>query len=364
MMPAQPASIGSGVLPAGSYGYTRLCLLPLGLTAAFEGLAWLTGDFWLHLLAALALATLVAACVEDPRIKGLSVEVTAPLTATVGDDVHHRFTLTNNGRRSTSSCHLRSHAHGYADVSVLVPALAPGSQVTVDVPRRATDRVSVAGHVVVVTSTAPFGLRSVRCVHVVRAPLVVRPRLVPVPAPPLVTADTAGELGPGRLRRDGETIHGVRDWRSGDDARQIHWRTTARRGQLVVLERESPEQPRLVLVATGPSSAPSWEHSVSLLASTAVLALRSGASVAMYAEQAGLPTLSAATVDGALDWCAALVDPEWPSVGLLIDAARAAGPGGTVHLSTPGAFPPDVWATVSAYVAPYGAVAVPLPDAP
>ena len=184
MMPAAPASIGSGLLPAGAYGYTRLCLLPLGLTLAFEGLAWLTGDFWLHLLAALSLAMLVAAGVEDPRVKGLVIDVAAPSTATVGDRVTHLFTVTNTGRRSTTTCHLRSHAHGYSDVTVLVPAVDPGGRVSVEVPRTATGRISVTGHVVVVTSTAPFGLRSVRSALVIRAPLVVRPRLVPVPFHP------------------------------------------------------------------------------------------------------------------------------------------------------------------------------------
>lgn len=364
MMPAPPASIGTGILPAGTYGYTRLCLLPLGLTAAFEGLAWLTGDFWLHLLAALALATLVAACVEDPRIRGLRVEISAPLTATVGDRVSHRISVTNGGRRSTTSCHLRSHAHGYSDVSILVPPLGAGGMVTVQVLRTATNRVSVPGHVVAVTSTAPFGLRSVRSALVVHAPLVVRPRLVPVVEPPQGTVDGTDELGTARLRRDGAIIHGVRDWRSGDEARQIHWRTTARRGQLVVLERESPEQPRLVIVVTGPAAHPSWEHSVSVVASTAVLALRSGASVALLAEQAGLTPLLDATVDSALDWCAALTDPQWPTVDLLAEAARAAGPGGRLLLSGPGPIAPDVWAALRTYVAPYGAAVVGLADAP
>ena len=363
-MPAQPASIGSGVLPAGTYGYTKLCLLPVVLTLGFEALAWLTGDFWLHLLAALAFATLVAACVDDPRIKGLVVMFGGTTTATVGDQVTHWFAVTNKGRRATTSCHLRSHAHGYSDVTVLVPALAGGERVSVKVVRTATDRVAVAGQVIVVTSTAPFGLRSVRSALVVRAPLVVRPRLVPVPRAHLDPARTADDLGPSRLRRDGETVHGVRDWRSGDDARQIHWRSTARRGQLVVLERESPEQPRATFLIAGPASDPAWEQSVSVLASSVVDALRSGAAVSLWAEQQDLAPLIDATADGALDWCAALTDPAWPSVDLLARAARAAGPGGLLQVCGPTVFSPEVWATVRTYVSPYGVQAVPLVVAP
>jgi hypothetical protein len=92
--------------------------------------------------------------------------------------------------------------------------------------------------------------------------------------------------------------------------------------------------------------------------------LRSGASVALWAEQDGLDPLLDATADGALDWCAALADPAWPSVELLVRAARAAGPGGLLQVCGPTVFSPEVWATVRTYVTPYGVEAVPLMVAP
>ena len=132
---------------------------------------------------------------RTPRIKGLVViDVAAPRTATVGDQVTHRFAVTNSGRRATTSCHLRSHAHGYSDVTVLVPALAGGERVSVKVVRTATDRVAVAGHVVVVTSTAPFGLRSIRSTMVSRRRSSYGPGSFPCPAP------ASTRRGPGRPR--------------------------------------------------------------------------------------------------------------------------------------------------------------------
>jgi uncharacterized protein (DUF58 family) len=43
-------------------------------------------------------------------------------------------------------------------------------------------------------------------------------------------------------------FHGLRDWRQGDSRRWIHWRTTARRGNLSVLQFEQPRNQDLVLV--------------------------------------------------------------------------------------------------------------------
>ena len=181
-----------------------------------------------------------------------------------------------------------------------------------------------------------------------------------MPFHPLPPVDGTDDLGPSRLRRDGETVHGVRDWRSGDDARQIHWRSTARRGQLVVLERERPEQARVSFLVVGPAADPGWERSVSMLASSVLAALRSGAAVSLWAEQPGLPPMLDAGRDGALDWCAALTDPAWPGVEVLTRAAQSAGRGGVLQVCGPSPFSPEVWATLRPYVAPYGVDAVPL----
>lgn len=43
-------------------------------------------------------------------------------------------------------------------------------------------------------------------------------------------------------------FHGLRKWRSGDSRRWIHWRTTARKGELMVRQFEKPSNQNLVLV--------------------------------------------------------------------------------------------------------------------
>jgi uncharacterized protein (DUF58 family) len=57
--------------------------------------------------------------------------------------------------------------------------------------------------------------------------------------------------GGSRARRRGVTegdFHGLRDWRAGDSRRWIHWRTTARRGELVVRQFEQQQHQDLIVL--------------------------------------------------------------------------------------------------------------------
>jgi uncharacterized protein (DUF58 family) len=63
-------------------------------------------------------------------------------------------------------------------------------------------------------------------------------------------------------------FHGLRAWRTGDSPRNIHWRTSARRGELMVREYEDVPTDNLLLVldATGPARGERFEAAVSLAA--------------------------------------------------------------------------------------------------
>ncbi|MGN6107631.1 MAG: DUF58 domain-containing protein, partial [Kofleriaceae bacterium] len=82
----------------------------------------------------------------------------------------------------------------------------------------------------------------------VDAPLevLVYPARVEVPRPPPRTT-SRGESSSNRVGRRGE-FFGLRERRTGDDRRDVHWRTSARTGRLVVREYED-EQAREVVIA-------------------------------------------------------------------------------------------------------------------
>jgi uncharacterized protein (DUF58 family) len=82
----------------------------------------------------------------------------------------------------------------------------------------------------------------------VDAPLevLVYPARVPVSRPPPRTANR-GDAVADRLGRRGE-FHGLREHRWGDDRRDVHWKSSARTGRLLVREYEDELARRLVIV--------------------------------------------------------------------------------------------------------------------
>lgn len=138
----------------------------------------------------------------------------------------------------------------------------------------------------------PFGfIRKSRDVDA-PAELVVYPALVPVPEIVL----TAGRAEAGRRyattrSRSGE-FEGLREFRSGDDPRDIHWRTTARRGRMFVRESEEETGRTVVILLDDGDDLPpddAFEATVSLAASIAVTLVKKGLQVGLVVRGTFLP---------------------------------------------------------------------------
>jgi len=130
----------------------------------------------------------------------------------------------------------------------------------------------------VVRLTDPFGLcELVRAFPSVDR-LTVIPQVVPLPSVRL-----AGEYaGAGESRARSVAVHGeddaaTREYRYGDDLRRVHWRSTARVGELMVRREEQPWESRATVVldtrslahrGEGPTA--SFEWAVSAAASVAL----------------------------------------------------------------------------------------------
>jgi hypothetical protein len=151
------------------------------------------------------------------------------------------------------------------------------------------------------------------CVH----PAAASPLRLPEPA--------GGELlGASTSRRSGSgvDVFGIREWRGGDPSSSIHWRASARRDQLVVLERERPGRAALVVAVGVAGDGDDWERHVARVAATAVRALRSGRPVVVLA---GTDSFTPTTLGDLLDWFAAVGPVATPGVAALRDALRGAG---------------------------------------
>lgn len=70
----------------------------------------------------------------------------------------------------------------------------------------------------------------------------------PTPAATARLAPALAAAAAARRTRCADDLYGVRDYRPGDAPRHVHWRSSARRGALVVREFERPEAPGLAVV--------------------------------------------------------------------------------------------------------------------
>ncbi len=123
-----------------------------------------------------------------------------------------------------------------------------------------------------------FGMVEISRCFTEQSKLVVTPRVVMLP-PAQTAADWLG-AGDGRMRvaaTAGEDDVAPRPYRSGDDLRRVHWRSTARHGELMVRREEQPWHSRASLFLdtrsiahAGSGISSSFEYAVSAAASIGV----------------------------------------------------------------------------------------------
>ena len=94
----------------------------------------------------------------------------------------------------------------------------------------------------------PFGLIEVQRGFQQTSQLVVTPRVEPLPWIPLRGAWAgSGDNRPRSFATGSAADVTVREYRLGDDLRRVHWRSTARTGELMVRREEQPWQSRCTL---------------------------------------------------------------------------------------------------------------------
>jgi uncharacterized protein (DUF58 family) len=111
-----------------------------------------------------------------------------------------------------------------------------------------------------------------------------------------LTADSLRRLGDAgdaaaRRRGRGSDLYDLRGYRSGDDPRFIHWRSSAKSDTLMVREHEADtsHDTRLVLVGRGVPGSEALEVALSEAASLAVALTRAGAGVELRGADCFVP---------------------------------------------------------------------------
>jgi uncharacterized protein (DUF58 family) len=120
-----------------------------------------------------------------------------------------------------------------------------------------------------------------------RQVVLVYPRLVPVEQLRLRPARPGGELrAERRIVEDPLALAGIRDYRPGDSVRHIHWKSTARRGQLQTKVFEPGASQQLVLFLNGQTLPHAYEGVIGDYLETVIVV---GASLAKAALEARYP---------------------------------------------------------------------------
>ena len=155
--------------------------------------------------------------------------------------------------------------------------------------------------------TDPFGMCELQRAFSARDTLVVTPAVQDLPAVALSGDWTGtGESRSRSIASAGEDDAGTREYHQGDDLRRVHWRSTARLGQLMVRREEQPWQARCTLLldtrsrahgGEGPGS--SFEWAVSAAASVGVHLVRNGYSVRLLTDTGAPVAGGELSLDGA-----------------------------------------------------------------
>lgn len=281
------------------------------------------------------------------------VRSVSPTQVTAGKEARVQLDLTNDGRLPTGLLLLEDQ----------VPYVL-GTRPRFVVDRMATGRKRSVGYVVrsdvrgkytigplSVRLSDPFGMVELNRTFSSTTSLVVIPRVVALPPIPLSGAWTgSGDNRPRAFASGSAEDVTVREYRQGDDLRRVHWRSSARVGDLMVRREEQPWQSRATLFLDnrqlahrGRGAASSLEHAVSVAASVAVHLVKRGFTVRLVTasgdEQGGswhergsqagetaplLESLAVVTPDGRSD-----LDTRWLQdpghSGLLVAVVGAVG---------------------------------------
>lgn len=261
-----------------------------------------TGNNLLYLLLGAMLGFIaLSGWLSEQVLAGLEVHRRTPQGVTVGKTVRITYHVTNRKRRlPTLAVYLIEEG---LPGSAFIDELAAGESDSVRSQNHFIRRGIHHLEVLTLSTSFPFGLFTKE--RDVRLPgeLVVWPRSdrpVALPAPPggrgRPSYSEAAGGGPGAR---GE-YRGLREYRPGDDPRDIHWRSTAKRGEPVIREYDQDAAETVwVCLDTRAEPGDRAERAVETAASLAAGALREGRSFGLAT---GGVRVEPGTGSGQLEW--------------------------------------------------------------
>lgn len=219
------------------------CLLAAGITAMLCGLVLGEIDLLRAGVLATAIPCAAAVLVHRSRVQIANRRRLEPRQAAAGDSVTVTLTITNRSRLPTGALMLEDGlpsrmtgrarfvldslaGHRAGEVSYRLPALGRGRYRVGPLRIRLADPFHMVDFTRSFTATDEF---------------VVTPRIDALSARQPPRSDDLGDsAGSHSVGSHGADDASTREYRTGDDLRKIHWRSSARTGQLMVRQEERP----------------------------------------------------------------------------------------------------------------------------
>lgn len=220
-------------------------------------------------LSVIALCNVAWAAANLYGVAGRVVELT-PQPA--GSPFRVRVAVTGTERRTHRAVRALVEVGAGRGQSAALDVDANGATLLVDLPPLPR---GVHGPVrVCLESVHPYGLVRARSVVAAPGELVVHPPPCPYDGArgKSLRALEAALVPQGRMAAAEVGTAGLRDWKTGDEVRRVHWRATARRGSMVVREADEADACGLEIVLDRRCAPAALESALSTITSLALLA--------------------------------------------------------------------------------------------
>lgn len=225
-------------------------------------------------IAAAAFLLVVAAAVQcRPGVVHVALAGrVAPEVITRGERALLELFIENVGSSPTPADRVQVVPVGGGSHRIVVPRLAPGERATVTIAldTNTRGRRQVRAYDGTVTDTLGLAMRKLTTSNTFQ--YLVRPRVEDLPQTmPLAAGMSGQQVARSSAERINAGTSMLRPYLEGDDLRLIHWRTTARVGELMVREGGEPELSGrsgiTVLLVTQAEAGPEFERAVEVASS-------------------------------------------------------------------------------------------------
>ncbi len=266
---------------------------------------------WMYAVDAILMGMLTAGWLSAAwSVRGVAVERSVSAEVHEGDDV--RVVVQVQTRRIPRFfLEVTDQPAGLPAYRQTVPMVWPGRPVLIRYVATAPRRGIYREGTVTVESTGLTGWFRARRSLAAGSSLTVLPVIWPLGDLRLSGHRASGELVTPRPVRTGLEVSGVRDYRDGEGLRHVHWRSTARRGHLVIREYEHDGHDATVVLLDARRggghagvSADVFEDLVRAAASVADALARRGEAVRIASTTDGVPVLVGPGRAAVLRWLA------------------------------------------------------------